>query len=168
LIEDVLDSQKVLASTGDIELRADIPGHLPDILADRDRVVQVFGNLIGNAIKFTKPGGTIALSAEAGISEVVFSVTDTGPGIAERHLPHLFDRFWQASKGRGHGAGLGLAIVKGIVEAHGGRVWATSTPGTGSTFHFTIPSAPTGAQREPAGLPRSAAGKDMKSASGSS
>jgi signal transduction histidine kinase len=69
----------------------------------------------------------------------VFHVTDSGPGISEEQLPHLFDRFWQAKSSDRRGAGLGLAIVKGIVEAHGGRIWARSKPGAGSTFFFSLP-----------------------------
>jgi CheY-like chemotaxis protein len=103
-------------------------------------VLQIFDNLIGNAMKFT-PRGSIRLGAEAKGSEVVFSVADTGIGIAPEDRQHLFDRFWQARATRRGGAGLGLAIVKGIVEAHGGRLWVESELGTGSTFFFTLPIA---------------------------
>ncbi|HET9985639.1 MAG TPA: PAS domain S-box protein [Longimicrobiales bacterium] len=110
------------------------------VLADRERLVQVFSNLVGNAIKFTPAGGRITVEAATGDGEVACSVADTGTGIPAEHLPHLFDWFWQARRtGRG-GAGLGLAITKGIVEAHGGRVWVESQPGAGSTFYFTIPA----------------------------
>ena len=145
LIEDVAAAQKALASPADIAIETAISPDLPDLWIDRDRILQVFENLIGNAIKFTPPGGTITLAAtETGPGEVDFSVADTGPGIADQDLPHVFERFWQPSTDRGRGAGLGLAIVKGIVEAHGGRVRATSVPGKGSTFHFTLPSAARG------------------------
>jgi signal transduction histidine kinase len=147
LIEDSLHSQKILAASADIEMQTVLPYDLPDVSADRDRILQVFENLIGNAIKFTKPGGKITVSAEAQAEDVRFSVADSGTGIPEADLPHLFDRFWQASKEKGRGAGLGLAIVKGIVEAHGGRIWVTSALGNGTTFFFTIPSVPTGAIR---------------------
>ncbi len=142
LIEDALYSQKMLASSSDIAMQTVVSYDLPDVLVDRDRIMQVLENLIGNAIKFTKPGGTITLAAEAGAREVLFSVADTGLGISQADKPHVFDRFWQTSKGRGRGAGLGLAIVKGIVEAHGGRVWFTSEFGKGSKFFFAIPRAP--------------------------
>ena len=72
---------------------------------------------------------------------VLFWVADTGSGIPPEHLPHLFDRFWQARPEERRGSGLGLTIVKGIVEAHGGRIWVESVPGRGSTFHFTVPIA---------------------------
>ena len=139
-----------LASSASLELRLETAPGLPDIWADRDRLLQVFENLIGNAIKFTKAGGRITLGAEASTGEVVFSVSDTGSGIADSDLPHVFDRFWQASHGAHRGAGLGLAIVKGIVEAHGGRIWIRSTIGKGTTFLFTIPTVLQSRQRRDA------------------
>jgi PAS domain S-box-containing protein len=110
------------------------------VLADRARVSQVLSNLIGNANKFTPEGGRITLRVEAGVS-ARFSVGDTGPGISAQDLPHIFDRFWQARRVRRGGVGLGLAISKGIVEAHGGRIWAESSAGVGTSFHFTLPLA---------------------------
>ena len=118
----------------------DVPPDLPRIWADRDRLVRVFENLIGNSIKFTKPGGRVTLGATVRGGEVPFSVADTGCGIAATNLPHVFDWFWQAPGGKGGGVGLGLPIVKGIVESHGGRVWVQSTLGQGTTFFFTIPT----------------------------
>lgn len=117
--------------------------HQPDsplyVLADRERVLQVFSNLVGNAVKYTPPDSPITVSAELDGPDVRFTVADRGPGIAPESLPHIFDRFFQVRKTGGHGIGLGLAIVKGIVEAHGGNVWAESEPGAGSRFHFTLP-----------------------------
>ena len=141
IITDALEGQTPLASSASLELRLETAPELPDISADRDRILQVFENLIGNAIKFTKPGGRITLGATTRPGEVMFSVSDTGCGIASTHLPHVFDRFWQAPGTERRGMGFGLAIVKGIVEAHGGRVWVQSAPGQGSTFFFTIPTA---------------------------
>ena len=141
VLTDSLEALQPLASSVSIDLRLSAATNLPDISADYDRLLQVFENLVGNAIKFTKPGGRVTLGAEARGSEVMFSVADTGPGIARSDLPHIFDRFWQASKITRRGAGLGLPIVKGIVEAHGGRVWVNSGIGEGSTFFFTIPGA---------------------------
>jgi PAS domain S-box-containing protein len=143
VITDALEGQTALASAASLELRLTTAQELPDIWADRDRLLQVFENLIGNAIKFTKSGDRITLGAIAREGEVIFSVSDTGCGIAETHLPHVFDRFWQAPGTERRGMGFGLAIVKGIVEAHGGRVWVQSAPGQGSTFFFTIPTAAT-------------------------
>jgi signal transduction histidine kinase len=114
-----------------------------DLWGDRDRLQEVFENLIGNAIKFTQAGGLITVGAGSRDRDVLLWVADTGPGIPPEHLAHMFDKFWQAVPRAGRlGAGLGLAVTKGIVEAHGGHVWAESTPGRGSTFFFTIPKAP--------------------------
>jgi signal transduction histidine kinase len=110
-------------------------------MADRGRVLQVFSNLIGNALRFTPAGGSITLGARREEGLVRFSVVDTGPGIPPEHLPHLFERFWQAKEGSREGAGLGLPIARGLVEAHGGRIEVASTPGQGSTFSFTLPMA---------------------------
>jgi signal transduction histidine kinase len=109
-------------------------------MADRDRILQVLSNLIGNAIKFTPAGGSIAVRVECCRDGAHVSVEDTGPGIAPEDLPHLFQPYWQAQHTPFEGAGLGLSIARGIVEAHEGRIWAESTPGQGSTFHFTIPT----------------------------
>ena len=141
IITDALEGQRPLAASASLELRLETAPELPDTWADRDRLRQVFENLIGNAIKFTKPGGRIALGATVQEGEVTFSVSDTGRGIASTHLPHVFDRFWQAPGTERRGIGFGLAIVKSIVEAHGGRVWIQSVLGQGSTVFFTIPTA---------------------------
>jgi signal transduction histidine kinase len=114
---------------------------LPPVRADRRRVQQVLSNLIGNALKFARAGGSVAVSARASASEVVLEVADDGPGIAPEHIPHLFERFWKAPGDARAGTGLGLYIVRGIVNAHGGRVWAESTPGRGARFYFTLPRA---------------------------
>jgi PAS domain S-box-containing protein len=137
----VLESQASLASLTHLGLRLDAEPGLPDLWVDHDRLLQVFENLIGNAIKFTQPGGQIVLGAIADGDKIRFSVTDTGCGIESDHLPRVFDRFWQArDQDKRRGAGLGLPIVKGIVEAHGGCVWVQSVPGKGSTFFFTMPA----------------------------
>ena len=112
------------------------------VWGDRRRLLQVFDNLIGNATKFTRPGGRIVVRVEAKNEDVMFSVTDTGVGIASDAVPHVFDRFWQATtRTRRLGAGLGLPITKGIVEAHGGRIGVDSKVGRGTTFFFTIPAS---------------------------
>jgi PAS domain S-box-containing protein len=141
LLSEVFDSHALLASSASLELRVDAAEDAPDIWADRDRLLQAFENLIGNAIKFSKPGGVIVLGAKREGGEVLFWVADTGCGIAGDQLPRVFDRFWQAPDDKRRGAGLGLPIVKGIVEAHGGRIWAQSSPGQGSTFFFTVSAA---------------------------
>jgi PAS domain S-box-containing protein len=111
------------------------------VLADQRRVNQVLSNLVGNAHKFTPEGGRITLEIVPAGDCARFSVSDTGPGIGRHDLPHIFDRFWQARRVRRGGVGLGLAICKGIVDAHGGRIWAESSAGVGTTFFFTIPVA---------------------------
>jgi signal transduction histidine kinase len=140
-ISGLLATEGALARASAVELQADMAPNLPQIWADEDRLLQVFENLIGNAIKFTTAGGRVALKATAGEREVLFSVADTGCGIDHDQLPRVFDRFWQAPGGTSLGAGLGLSIVKGIIDGHRGRIWVESSPGKGSTFFFTIPSA---------------------------
>jgi signal transduction histidine kinase len=108
---------------------------------DKERVLQILSNLVGNAIKFTPNGGRIDLEAHEIADEARFSVADTGPGISVEALPHIFNPFWQANRRRRTGIGLGLSITKGLVEAHGGRVWADSKVGVGTTFYFTLPLA---------------------------
>lgn len=134
-------AQKPLASSKSLELRLDVAQDLGAVLADRDRLLQVLENLVGNAMKFTKPGGCVTVGAAPRNSEVLFWVADTGAGVASDDLPHLFDRFWHSRRANRKGVGLGLAIVKGIVEAHGGRIWVESQSGKGSTFLFTLPLA---------------------------
>ncbi|HYO56144.1 PAS domain-containing sensor histidine kinase [Archangium sp.] len=139
LLQEAVEALRPLAT--EVRLSSEVSGELPPVLADRDRLLQVFSNLLGNALKFTPPGGWITVSARVEGSWVCFSVRDTGPGISPDALEHLFDRFWQAQRGDRRGAGLGLSIAKGIIEAHGGRIWAESEPGHGSTFFFTVPIA---------------------------
>jgi PAS domain S-box-containing protein len=142
LVTEAVEAQQSLAASASIELRVEIAPVVADVWGDRDRLLQAFDNLIGNAIKFTPPSGGIVVAAAAREGEVLFRVTDTGAGIPAEEVPHVFDRFWQARRTERRGAGLGLAIVKGIVEAHGGRLWVESTPGHGSSFLFAIPAAP--------------------------
>ncbi len=134
-----------LAEEKEITLRCESDG-LGDLraLADEDRIMQVFSNLVGNAIKFTPEGGNVTVSARPDGDRVTLSVRDTGPGIAPEDLPYVFDRFWQARKGGRHGVGLGLSIARAIVEAHGGEIHVESREGAGSTFRFTLPRAHAG------------------------
>jgi signal transduction histidine kinase len=141
LILDAVEAQKSMAAAASLELQVEVTHDVPDVWADRNRLLQVFDNLIGNAIKFTAPGGRVAIGAALKADQVHFWVVDTGVGIDRDDLLHLFDRFWQARKGEYHGAGLGLPIARGIVEAHGGRISVESTLGVGTGFFFTIPSA---------------------------
>lgn len=141
IVRHACDSNQPIAGRKQQKIVCAIEASLPDICADRDRIVQVFANLIGNAMKFTPERGTITVTARAEPKVVVFQISDTGPGIPEADLKNVFHPYWQAKKTAHMGAGLGLAIVKGIVEAHGGSVWAENAPGGGAVFAFTIPSA---------------------------
>lgn len=141
LVDEGIRMYEVQAQQKSIELVADAAPNLPDIRADVDRIDQVLSNLIGNALKFTDPGGRIEVGAAAFEGGVTFSVSDTGCGIPPEQISHLFNRFWQAEKGARHGAGLGLEIAKGIIEAHGGQIWVESELGVGTTFFFFLPIA---------------------------
>lgn len=139
LVAEVFELQEVRITSQSLHLRSGTAEPLPEVLADKGRMFQVFDNLIGNAVRFT-PRGSISLGARRADNEVVFWVADTGVGITANQLPYIFERFWQVRNLRGS-AGLGLSIVKLIVEAQGGRVWVESQPGVGSTFFFTVPIA---------------------------
>ena len=142
LVSQAVETYRPLAEKRGIELQTDIQAADMTVRADAARAQQVLGNLLGNALKFTEPGGSIQLRSRSAEREAVFEVSDTGPGIPAEDVPHLFEQFWQKRNGDGRGIGLGLVIAKAIVEAHGGRIHVESTPGQGSTFVFTLP-APT-------------------------
>jgi signal transduction histidine kinase len=141
LVASALDLLRPIAARKSVLLRFRVPDKTPPVLVDRDRFLQVLGNLVGNAVRFTSSGGSVEVRAETRRGAVCFSVRDTGSGIAPKDLPHVFDRFWQARRTARGGTGLGLSIAKGIVEAHGGRIWAESVLGEGSTFSFTLPTS---------------------------
>jgi two-component system phosphate regulon sensor histidine kinase PhoR len=133
-----------LAERAQVRLVVDPPEHAPMVVADPERIGQVFANLIHNATKHTPTGGEIRLSAAPGGRVVVFTVRDTGDGIASADVDRIFERFYKSDRSRADGgSGLGLSIAKHIVEAHGGAIQATSAgPGRGATFTFTLPTAP--------------------------
>ena len=142
LISEAIELLGGIAEGRGVTVRADIAPGTPALYADRERILQTLSNLVGNATKFTSAGGTVTIHVAPASDDVVqFSIIDTGSGISEADLPHVFDRYWQAkARRRGRqGIGLGLVIVKGIVEAHGGKVWAESELGVGSRFNFTLP-----------------------------
>jgi histidine kinase len=117
--------------------------NLPDIKADEYRIGQVLINLAVNALKYTPAGGKVCVEVKQKGENILFSVSDSGIGIPEEHIPHLFTRFYRVDKSRsreGGGSGIGLTIAQRLVEAHSGNIWAES-PGTnqGSTFYFTLP-----------------------------
>ncbi|MBV8758820.1 MAG: CHASE3 domain-containing protein [Deltaproteobacteria bacterium] len=137
---EVVDVLGPVAADQEIAFASEVPAGLVRRI-DRDRIEQVIYNLVGNALKFTPGGGRITISAAVTDEAVAVTVRDTGAGIASEALPHIFDRFY-TSGGRTAGTGLGLDIAKALVEAHGGSIAVTSTPGEGSAFTFTLPSAP--------------------------
>ncbi len=129
------------AERAGLELTVHLPDNLPTVLADVERARQVVSNLVHNAIKFTPEGGKITVWAQLRDAEVLLAVQDTGVGISAKDLPRIFERFYKADRTRGGGTGLGLAIARHIVQAHGGRIWAESVEGNGSTFFFTLLTA---------------------------
>lgn len=161
LLAEVVELQQVLAAEAGLELRMDDSNALPDVWGDAQRLLQVFGNLVGNALKFTPRGGKITLGGMLQDSYVVFRVEDTGPGIPAHLLPHIFDRFWQANRIDRRGAGLGLSIAKNIVDTHGGKIAVESVPGHGTTFRFSVPVAEPAHERAPG----SAVGPSQRDAS---
>jgi signal transduction histidine kinase len=132
---------KSQAVTGSITLQCHASKDVPPVYADRHRVLQVLSNLIGNAMKFTPPGGMITCRAESEDGKVLITVADSGPGIPRENLGDIFNPYWQAKRTARLGAGLGLPIAKGIVESHGGRIWVESEQGKGTKFFFTLPVA---------------------------
>jgi DNA-binding NarL/FixJ family response regulator len=140
ILREAIQSHELAAQRRNLAIGYEAAPDLDRVAADPARLSRVFSNLVGNAIKFTEPGGSIRLRAERSQEGIRFSVADTGSGISKGDLPQVFDRFWQGNTGSTAGAGLGLAIVKGMIEAHGGRVWVESELRRGSTFYFTFPA----------------------------
>jgi len=142
----------VLANQRDIAFSVDHGQDLPlKVYWDEDRINEVLGNLLSNAFKFTPRGGKVALAVAAVENKVIITVTDTGVGISEEQLPHIFDKFFQAdnqAQAATKGTGLGLAIAREIVEAHGGQITVESRVGEGTTFVVRLPvDAPGGRKR---------------------
>lgn len=176
VIADLLDMASIRSGRIEVQLRPEIAGNLINeavavheplaeqkgvrltahceiasaiVLCDRQRILQVFSNLLGNAIKFCRHGDEVQVRMRAFENGVQASVIDTGPGIASDDLPLVFDAYWSGAKNTRKGTGLGLYITKRIVEAHDGRIWIESEPGKGTAVHFTLALArvgePTGA-----------------------
>ena len=146
LVTEALESVRPLAEARGLRVAARLPDEDVRVRCDRTRVLQVLGNLLGNAVKFTPDGGQLTVGARVDGDETRLWVRDTGTGIRPDALPHVFERYWQEKEAESRGTGLGLYIAKGIVEAHGGRIWAESVPGQGSTFTFTLPVASPGVE----------------------
>lgn len=139
LLRDTVQAFEPVAAERQVALQAVLPGQPIHATLDDERTLQVLANLVSNALKFTPQGGAVHLAVSASGREVHFTVRDSGVGIPADQLARIFDRYRQVSRDR-RGLGLGLHISKCIVEAHGGRMWAESTPGAGSTFHFALPA----------------------------
>jgi len=145
LLREAYELFKAQAAASEISLQT----HETDAIvhADRHRVMQVLSNLVGNSMKFTPAGGIVTVNAEKRDDrDVLFTISDTGPGIAHENLSDIFSPYWQAKRAERLGAGLGLPIAKGIVESHGGRIWVESEPGKGTRFYFTLPLASVNAE----------------------
>jgi signal transduction histidine kinase len=138
LLNDAARTLVPVAAAKSITLRLDIEQALPKVSADRERIRQALSNLIGNSVKFSPPDTVVDVSARREDDEVIISVRDQGPGMTTEQLSHAFDRFWQSRRTDREGAGLGLAITHGIIDAHGGRIWAESAIGQGTTFSFSL------------------------------
>jgi signal transduction histidine kinase len=141
LIDEIADGFRLSADERGVELIVRCATALPPVSADDRRIVQVLTNLCANALKFTRRGGRVEVSADRNGDTVQITVRDTGIGISRDHLSRVFDRFWQAKRASRASAGLGLAIAKSIVEAHGGTIWVESVEGQGTAFHLRLPIA---------------------------
>jgi two-component system phosphate regulon sensor histidine kinase PhoR len=140
LVEKAIERMQLQAERSGISLSTNMPDQISNVIADPDRIGQVFVNLIHNAIKFTLPGGSIIINAHEEGNTIVFSIKDTGVGIESESINRIFERFYKTDRARSSGGtGLGLSITKHIIEAHSGRVWVDSTVGFGSTFFFSLP-----------------------------
>lgn len=148
IVRDVAESFSLPAQDAGVTIETYLAPDLRPIKADRERIFQVFSNIIGNAIKVTPSGGTIEIRAVPDTDYMIFSVRDTGPGIPREDLPHVFERYFRSEGTMYKGTGLGLAIAKGLVEAHGGRLIAQNDPRGGAIFSFSIPTSDARADRD--------------------
>ena len=136
---------RAVPSAVSVEFKSDLDPRLPIVAGDRDRLIQVLSNLVNNAVKYSPEGGTVTIASRVDGRFALVSVTDTGLGIPQDEIGHVFERFRRVRSGAAQsipGTGLGLTIVKQIVEMHGGKIWVESAVGHGSSFHFTVPLAP--------------------------
>jgi PAS domain S-box-containing protein len=139
-------SERFRTQTDRHKIVVDFPPDFPIILADENRLEQVFSNLLSNAIKYSTQGGEIRISGQVRPDQVIVCVSDQGPGIAPEDVPHVFDRFYRSTdaKRTTKGAGLGLFLVRAVIEAHGGRIWVDPRPGDGARICFSLPRDTTG------------------------
>jgi signal transduction histidine kinase len=139
VVTEAVETFQALAAATDVSLEAEVSAPLAPTPFDTARILQVLTNLLSNAIKFTPAGGSVVVRVERSGDDILFSVSDTGVGIAPDQLEAVFVRFLQLTKADRRGIGLGLYISKCIVQGHGGRIWAEARPGGGSIFWFTLP-----------------------------
>jgi signal transduction histidine kinase len=139
IVQEAIDLHAPLAREGGVTLEAEVTGRDGVIDCDRNRLLQVLGNLLGNALRFTAEGGRITLRTDHQESRVRFVVDDTGTGIRPEDLPHVFEQYWHSDA---KGTGPGLYIARNIVGAHGGEIGVHSEPGRGASFFFTVPTSP--------------------------
>jgi signal transduction histidine kinase len=139
LVSEVVEQNEPQARERNIAIKREVDHRILVVMGDHDRLVQVLSNLLGNAIKFTPEDGNVRVRLTRNTDEALVSVIDTGVGISPSDLPHVFDRFWRARETTAKGAGLGLSIASGIINAHGGRIWAESELGVGTTMSFSLP-----------------------------
>ncbi len=149
LVREALEMFENLAASKQVALEWTGPGAPVELFADRERILQVLSNLLGNSLKFTPAGGKVTVRASREGNFVRFEIADTGPGIPRELLPRVFERFWMQEATGKKGTGLGLFIARGIVEAHGGTIRVDSDVGRGAVFSFDLPltaevSAPPG------------------------
>lgn len=157
LVQQRVSQAEVVAREKGISLKSDIAEGLPPADADGRRIGQAVSNLLSNALNHTPQGGVVSIAVAAGSHPdgkegLLVSIADTGEGISPEHLPHIFERFYRVDEARSRakgGSGLGLAIAKQMVELHGGRLWAESQAGKGSTFYFTLPATSAGKRPVP-------------------
>jgi signal transduction histidine kinase len=144
LVSDTLEALRPQADQRQLKLQGEVAGYLPSVVMDVPRMQRVLYNLVQNALRHTPPDGSVLIRAKDTGVEIEISVEDTGEGVETDDLPRIFERFYRGNRARNReeaGSGLGLTIAKGIVELHGGRIWAESQRGSGASFVFTVPKA---------------------------
>ena len=143
LVSDTIGSFSAVASERGVVLKGEVAPDVDPVVMDGGKIGRVLANLVGNAVRHTPAGGAVRIVVSRALGDAEVRVVDTGEGIPDADLPHVFERFYRGEKSRSRatgGAGLGLAIAKGIVEEHGGRIWVESAPGPDACFAFTLPA----------------------------
>jgi signal transduction histidine kinase len=139
LLREAAEIHEPIAAEHGIEFTVERPVADLQVLCDRERILQVFSNLLGNSFKFCAAGARVTLRSQRDGDDIRFEVADTGPGIPPDEQRHIFEPYWSAERDGKKGTGLGLFITHGVIEAHGGKIWLQSEPGEGTTFFFTLP-----------------------------